>query len=85
MCYTQNPAGPSVRHDQALPGPRRAPDFPALLTLGYAALGYQVLLGVLAYPAGFSAGLGEPEVYACHTARVPALIPAIGPRQAGSQ
>jgi methanethiol S-methyltransferase len=61
MCCAGNPAGPSVRYGQAPPGPRRAPDFPALLTLGYAALGYLVLLGVLAYSAGFFAGLGVPK------------------------
>jgi protein-S-isoprenylcysteine O-methyltransferase Ste14 len=61
MCYTANRAGPSVTHSQPLPGPRRAPDFPALLTLGYAALGYLVLLGVLAYSVGFFAGLGVPK------------------------
>jgi methanethiol S-methyltransferase len=61
MCYVGNPAGPSLRHGQPLPGQRRAPDFRALLTLGYAALGYLVFLGVLGYSVGFFAGLGVPK------------------------
>lgn len=61
MCCTANPAGPSVRRGQPPPGRRRAPDLPALLTLGYAAFGYLVFLAVLTYSVGFFAGLGVPK------------------------
>jgi methanethiol S-methyltransferase len=114
-----------VRHGQALPGPRRAPDFPALLTLGRAyhpprftgrslyrrirhplmagflivfwaaptmtvghllfaaAATSYILVGITFEERDLRRSFGE--VYASYTARVPALIPAIPPRQGGSQ
>ena len=61
MCFTGNPAGPTVTDGQLLPARRPAPGFAGWLTLGYAVAVYLVFLAVLGYSAGFFAGLGVPK------------------------